>query len=160
LNRAHRPVTSPGLCIGCEHVPVVLLVTDMILQVEMMLPVPHAETTLACKEVRSHRITKSALLPLAGASLHMCMTPHGPDAATFERAVASDGGAPEHLPRDTLAFMFEARPGPLYFHTLFPECVACRALTMILTVKNKRMILTVKNKRIFMTLPGRVMSAS
>ena len=37
----------------------------------------------------------------------MCMTPHGPDAATFERAVAINSDAPEHLPRDTLAFMFE-----------------------------------------------------
>ena len=37
----------------------------------------------------------------------MCMTPHGPDATTFERAVAIDSDAPEHLPRDTLAFMFE-----------------------------------------------------
>ena len=42
----------------------------------------------------------------------MCMTPHGPDAATFERAVANDGDAPEHLPRDTLAFMFEVRAAP------------------------------------------------
>ena len=47
-----------------------------------------------------------------GASLHMCMTPHGPDAATFERAVAIDSDAPEHLPRDTLAFMFEVPAAP------------------------------------------------
>ncbi len=46
----------------------------------------------------------------------MCMTPHGPDAATFERAVAVDGCAPEHLPRDTLAFMFEARRRPPVLH--------------------------------------------
>ena len=113
-------MTSPGLCIGSELVLDVLLDTDMILQADMRRPVPHAETTLACKEAKRHRITKSALLPSAGASLHMCMTPHGPDAATFERAVASDGGAPEHLPRDTLAFMFEARPGP----PVFPHCAS------------------------------------
>ena len=37
----------------------------------------------------------------------MCMTPHGPDAATFERAITCNTDTPEHLSRDTLAFMFE-----------------------------------------------------
>ena len=46
----------------------------------------------------------------AGASLHVCMTPHGPDTATFEGAIAKDGSVPEHLPDDTLAFMFEVGP--------------------------------------------------
>jgi homogentisate 1,2-dioxygenase len=51
--------------------------------------------------------------PDAGASLHMCMTPHGPDAATFEAAVAGDGQqAPAHLPPDSLAFMFETHWTP------------------------------------------------
>jgi homogentisate 1,2-dioxygenase len=42
-----------------------------------------------------------------GASLHNCMSGHGPDAETFERATAA-----ELKPRkvdDTLAFMFETR---------------------------------------------------
>jgi homogentisate 1,2-dioxygenase len=43
-----------------------------------------------------------------GASLHNCMTGHGPDAATFEKAVAADLAKPQYL-RDTLAFMFETR---------------------------------------------------
>lgn len=42
-----------------------------------------------------------------GASLHCCMTPHGPDTETFERAISVDNEAPSHLPPDTLAFMFE-----------------------------------------------------
>lgn len=42
-----------------------------------------------------------------GASLHNCMSPHGPDAATFERAVQAEL-RPEYL-ADTLAFMFESR---------------------------------------------------
>ncbi|CAL5222549.1 g4929 [Coccomyxa viridis] len=42
-----------------------------------------------------------------GASLHVCMTPHGPDTATFESAIAKDSTRPEHLPADALAFMFE-----------------------------------------------------
>ncbi len=42
-----------------------------------------------------------------GASLHNCMSSHGPDAATFERA-SSAALAPQKLD-DTLAFMFESR---------------------------------------------------
>ncbi|GJP47734.1 hypothetical protein CLOM_g6905 [Closterium sp. NIES-68] len=44
-----------------------------------------------------------------GASLHSCMTPHGPDAATFERAVAEEGsGEPERVHEGSLAFMLES----------------------------------------------------
>jgi homogentisate 1,2-dioxygenase len=43
-----------------------------------------------------------------GASLHNCMSGHGPDAETFERACASDTKKP-HKVADTLAFMFETR---------------------------------------------------
>ena len=42
-----------------------------------------------------------------GASLHNCMSAHGPDRATFERAVAADL-EPQKI-EDTLAFMFETR---------------------------------------------------
>lgn len=43
-----------------------------------------------------------------GASLHNCMSSHGPDAETVEQAVALDTSSPQYL-RDTLAFMFETR---------------------------------------------------
>jgi len=43
-----------------------------------------------------------------GASLHNCMTGHGPDAETFEKATAADTSGP-HYVRDTMAFMFETR---------------------------------------------------
>ena len=43
-----------------------------------------------------------------GASLHNCMTGHGPDAQTFEKASAADLSKPDHI-RDTMAFMFETR---------------------------------------------------
>src|SRR5947207_695446 len=43
-----------------------------------------------------------------GASLHNCMRGHGPDAATYERALAADTSKPVHL-TDTMAFMFETR---------------------------------------------------
>jgi homogentisate 1,2-dioxygenase len=42
-----------------------------------------------------------------GASLHNCMSAHGPDAATFEKAAAADL-KPQKI-EDTLAFMFETR---------------------------------------------------
>lgn len=43
-----------------------------------------------------------------GASLHNCMTGHGPDAETFEKASNADLSQP-HIIRDTMAFMFETR---------------------------------------------------
>jgi homogentisate 1,2-dioxygenase len=43
-----------------------------------------------------------------GASLHNCMSGHGPDAATFEKASNADVGKPDHI-QGTMAFMFETR---------------------------------------------------
>ena len=43
-----------------------------------------------------------------GASLHNCMSGHGPDAASFDKASAADTGKPDHIV-DTMAFMFETR---------------------------------------------------
>jgi homogentisate 1,2-dioxygenase len=43
-----------------------------------------------------------------GASLHNCMSGHGPDADTFEKAANADTSKP-HYVRDTMAFMFETR---------------------------------------------------
>lgn len=43
-----------------------------------------------------------------GASLHNCMSPHGPDAATFEKASKADLSKADYI-RNTMAFMFETR---------------------------------------------------
>jgi len=43
-----------------------------------------------------------------GASLHNCMSGHGPDAETFEAASIADTTRPQHI-TDTMAFMFETR---------------------------------------------------
>jgi homogentisate 1,2-dioxygenase len=43
-----------------------------------------------------------------GASLHNCMSGHGPDAATYQRALRADTRRPAHL-KATMAFMFETR---------------------------------------------------
>ena len=43
-----------------------------------------------------------------GASLHNCMSGHGPDAASYAKALATDTSKPQHVV-DTMAFMFETR---------------------------------------------------
>jgi len=43
-----------------------------------------------------------------GGSLHSCMTPHGPDASTFQKASTQTPLQPAKLPENTLAFMFES----------------------------------------------------
>jgi len=43
-----------------------------------------------------------------GASLHNCMSGHGPDAETFDKATRADTSKPTYI-RDTMAFMFETR---------------------------------------------------
>jgi homogentisate 1,2-dioxygenase len=51
---------------------------------------------------------KSSGFVPGGASLHNCMSGHGPDAATFAKALAADTSQPVHI-TDTMAFMFESR---------------------------------------------------
>ena len=43
-----------------------------------------------------------------GASLHNCMSGHGPDASSHAKALAADTAKPQHVV-DTMAFMFETR---------------------------------------------------
>ncbi len=43
-----------------------------------------------------------------GASLHNCMSGHGPDAPTFDKASAADTSVPVHI-TGTMAFMFETK---------------------------------------------------
>jgi homogentisate 1,2-dioxygenase len=51
---------------------------------------------------------KSSGFVPGSASLHNCMSAHGPDTATFEKATAADTSQPVHV-TDTMAFMFESR---------------------------------------------------
>jgi len=51
------------------------------------------------------KVDPSGFLP-GGASLHSCMTPHGPDKATFEAASTADL-KPVRVADNTMAFMFE-----------------------------------------------------
>jgi len=50
---------------------------------------------------------ESGFLP-GGASLHNCMSGHGPDGAAFEKASRADTSRPEYV-SGTMAFMFETR---------------------------------------------------
>jgi len=58
-----------------------------------------------------------------GASLHSCMTPHGPDAETTKKASNAALG-PVKLPDTTLAFMFESS----YVFKVTPHALASQAL--------------------------------
>jgi homogentisate 1,2-dioxygenase len=51
---------------------------------------------------------KAAGFVPGGASLHNCMSAHGPDADTFLRALGADTSRPQKV-EDTMAFMFETR---------------------------------------------------
>jgi homogentisate 1,2-dioxygenase len=51
---------------------------------------------------------KAAGFVPGGASLHNCMSGHGPDAATFEKASAADLSRADVI-KDSMAFMFETR---------------------------------------------------
>jgi homogentisate 1,2-dioxygenase len=51
---------------------------------------------------------KSSGFVPGGASLHNCMSAHGPDAATFQQALETDTTRPHHI-TGTMAFMFESR---------------------------------------------------
>ena len=68
-----------------------------------------------------------------GASLHNCMSAHGPDRATFDRAIAADL-QPQKI-ADTLAFMFETRlvaaPDPLRPRNACPAARLRRVLGRI-----------------------------
>ena len=50
---------------------------------------------------------RGGFLP-GGASVHNCMSGHGPDKASFEKALGADTSKPQYLSA-TMAFMFEAR---------------------------------------------------
>jgi len=56
--------------------------------------------------IRGEYDGKSGGFSPGGASLHSCMTPHGPDAATFEAGSCGEL-QPRRIPPDALAFMFE-----------------------------------------------------
>lgn len=59
----------------------------------------------------TYEAKQEGFLP-GGASLHLCMTPHGPDTSTYELAIQQANEEPRQLQADTLAFMFETNYMP------------------------------------------------
>jgi homogentisate 1,2-dioxygenase len=57
-------------------------------------------------DAKEHTDNKNGFIP-GGASLHNCMTAHGPDSTSFDKASKADQ-KPVKL-KDTLAFMLESR---------------------------------------------------
>lgn len=55
----------------------------------------------------AYEAKQGGFLP-GGASLHSCMTPHGPDTKSYEATIARGANAEPHRIRDTMAFMFES----------------------------------------------------
>jgi homogentisate 1,2-dioxygenase len=58
--------------------------------------------------IHGHYDAKADGFVPGGASLHNCMSGHGPDARTFDRATQADTTKPNKV-ADTMAFMFETR---------------------------------------------------
>jgi homogentisate 1,2-dioxygenase len=58
--------------------------------------------------IHGHYDAKAEGFVPGGASLHNCMSGHGPDAETFAKASAADTSVPTVI-EDTMAFMFETR---------------------------------------------------
>jgi hypothetical protein len=57
-----------------------------------------------CSQPLLHHPPRSpAFVVAGGASLHACMTPHGPDTTTFEGATAPEAEEVAHLPRQAIA---------------------------------------------------------
>jgi len=57
--------------------------------------------------VGSYEAKGNGFLP-GGASLHSTMTPHGPDADCFEKAIVDNYLKPQKIAEGTMAFMFES----------------------------------------------------
>ena len=70
------------------------------------------ETIDAACNLLNERCPYNIVVLPTGGSLHLCMTPHGPDTTTYEAAIRDDNEQPKHLPADTLAFMFETNYMP------------------------------------------------
>ncbi|WP_148286007.1 homogentisate 1,2-dioxygenase domain-containing protein, partial [Xanthomonas vasicola] len=66
---------------------------------------PARQTGSSCRGVYD---AKAEGFAPGGASLHNCMSGHGPDAATFDKASQADLTRPEVI-TETMAFMFETR---------------------------------------------------
>ena len=97
------PSVSSGMNEVCE--PALLALSGP--ATPWIAPLPKREGSFASFFSTVYDAKAEGFLP-GGASLHNCMTGHGPDAETFEKASTADLAQPTRI-ADTMAFMFETR---------------------------------------------------
>jgi homogentisate 1,2-dioxygenase len=79
----------------------------MVMEHTMRLPYYHRNTMSEFMGlIRGKYDAKSTQFQPGGASLHNCMAPHGPDAASYAAAISTE--LTPHYYKDTLAFMLES----------------------------------------------------
>ncbi|MBP2228998.1 homogentisate 1,2-dioxygenase [Azospirillum agricola] len=101
---------SPSDTAGVDNVDFVIFPPRWLVQEETFRP-PWFHRNVASEFmgliVGVYDAKEEGFLP-GGASLHNCMSGHGPDAETFAKATAADTGKPQRI-ADTMAFMIETR---------------------------------------------------
>ncbi|SMH62061.1 homogentisate 1,2-dioxygenase [Azospirillum agricola] len=101
---------SPSDTAGVDNVDFVIFPPRWLVQEETFRP-PWFHRNVASEFmgliVGVYDAKEEGFLP-GGASLHNCMSGHGPDAETFAKATAADTGRPQRI-ADTMAFMIETR---------------------------------------------------
>jgi homogentisate 1,2-dioxygenase len=102
-------LTSPGAVRGTANVDFVIFPPRWLVAEHTFRPPPFHRNVMNefMGLVRGEYDGKADGFVPGGASLHNCMSGHGPDAATYQRAIAAEL-KPQYL-RDTLAFMFETQ---------------------------------------------------
>lgn len=102
-------LTSPSSTPGVANVDFVIFPPRWIVAEDTFRPPWYHRNTMSefMGLVEGVYDAKEAGFVPGGSSLHNCMTPHGPEAAVFEKASAAEL-APERY-TDTLAFMLESR---------------------------------------------------
>lgn len=103
-------LTSPSDTPGSAHVDVVVFPPRILVAEDTFRP-PWFHRNVASEFMGliqgEYDAKAEGFLP-GGASLHNCMSAHGPDAESYAKALNQNTSTPQYL-RDTLAFMFETR---------------------------------------------------
>jgi homogentisate 1,2-dioxygenase len=102
----HAPSDTPGV----DHIDFVIFPPRWLVMENTFRP-PWFHRNVASEFmglIQGQYDAKAGGFAPGGASLHNCMSGHGPDADTFLKASAADTSRPQQL-HDTMAFMFETR---------------------------------------------------
>jgi homogentisate 1,2-dioxygenase len=102
----HAPSDTPGV----DHIDFVIFPPRWLVMENTFRP-PWFHRNVASEFmglIQGQYDAKAGGFAPGGASLHNCMSGHGPDSDTFLKASATDTSRPQQL-HDTMAFMFETR---------------------------------------------------